>query len=267
MRYLPLFLLLSLLLCSCAARKASSDQPPQPKSRELPFTAPGWLWEIPSGSYSIGFGYPDTFFSSRADSIARDYAAVSISRNHSAFVVDKKAIMDLAISNTQFSEDMDFKVVVSADMDYMHRAYQTLRLLDSMDTMGYMIGLYGFIDGAVDSAPRVMDPAQKPDWCADSDVYTQNNTIYSVASGYAADLPGAWTLAQEKALRQIGQFRVLNVLGKIRATDDTLQKNMALETVTRGYKAYFDRCFIVPVKWDNTHSYRVYLRMKTAVER
>jgi len=263
---LPL-LLLSLLLVSCAGDKRRDPDPPPSASSKLTFDAPGWLWEIPSGSYAVGFAYSDTEFSSRADSLARDYAAVSISRNHSAFVVDKQAIMNMAISNTQFTDTMDFQVVVSADLDYMHRAYQTLRKLGSVDVMGYMIGLYGFIDGDVDTARRTMQPEPLPDWCSDGDTQVQNGTLYSMASGYASELPSAWTLAQEKALRLIGQYRVMNVVGKMRATDDTLQKNMVLETATKGYKAYFDRSYIVPVKWGNTHSYRVYLRMKTALDR
>jgi hypothetical protein len=266
-KYIPFLLILSLVLLSCSENKAKDDKTNTVPSREVPFEAPAWLWEIPSGSYAIGFGYPDTFYTTRADSLAKDYAAVSISRNHSSFVVDKQAIMNLAISDTQFSDKMDFNVVVSADLDYMRRAYQNLRLLDSVNVMGYMIGLYGFIDGDVDGAPRVMYPDQVPAWCADGSLYVQNNTLYSVASGYASDLPAAWTLAQEKALRQIGKYRVMKVVGKIRATDDTLKKSMAMETVTTAYKAYFERSFIVPVKWGNTTSYRVFISMRTALDR
>lgn len=267
MRYLLCVTLLSLLLFSCAGNRKHGNDIEPPASKEVSFEAPGWLWEIPSGSYAVGFAFSDTEFSSRADSLARDYASVSISRNHSAFIVDKQAIMDIAVSDTQFSDRMDFNVVVSADLDYMHRAYQTLRKLGSANVMGYMLGLYGFIDGNVDTTMRVMRPDEVPQWCSDSNTYTQSNTLFSVASGYAAELPGAWTLAQEKALRQIGQYRVMNVVGKIRSTNDTLQKNLVLETTTKGYKAYFDRCYIVPVKWGNATSYRVYLRMKTSLDR
>lgn len=263
MKNAALILLIAVLLFSCSSNKKHPHSEPTVLP-DIPFDAPGWLWNIPSGSYAIGFGYSDTFFSSRADSLAREFAAVSLSRNHSAFVVDKQTIISLAQKSDVAVKNMDFKVVVSSDMEYLHRASKGLKLLDKYDAMGYMIGLYGFIDGQVDSARRPMLASEKPDWCEGKDLYERGNTIYSVALGSAARLSDAWYLAQEKALRQIGQHKILNVLGLLRATNDSVQRDLALETVTRNQKTYFDKCFIIPVQSGNSTSFRVYLQLKTS---
>lgn len=254
-----------ILLSACTgnkARKVAVD-PVLPESG-IPFEAPAWLWQIPAGSYAVGFGYSDTFFSSRADSVAKEFAAVSLSRNHSAFVVDKEALYTWASETQSDWSSARINLVVSSDIDYLKRAHRNLQMVDAVDVQGYRIGLFGFIDGGVDKATRPMRSEEMPDWCVDESTTQKGNTIYCVASGVAASLPDAWNLAQEKALRLIGKYRVQKVKAIFETTDDIGQRRLAVETVTRSYKAYFDKSFIVPMRKETLSSYKVYVRLRSS---
>jgi len=261
-----ILLLLSviLILNACSSNRAKKPEPEPPVDVSHPFEAPAWLWQIPSGSYAIGFGYSDTFYSNRADSLAREYAAVSLSRNHSAFIVDKEALYSWASESQSDWSSAGINVVVSADMEYLKRAHRTLQLVDAVDIRGYRIGLFGFIDGGVDGTPRTMLLDELPAWCVDESTSQSGSTVYSVASAVASSLPDAWNLAQEKALRLIGKYRIQRVKALFESTDDIGQRRTAVETVTRNYKAYFDKSFIVPLRKEQQSSYRVYIMLKSS---
>ncbi|MCB5228489.1 MAG: hypothetical protein LHW44_00215 [Candidatus Cloacimonetes bacterium] len=261
--YLPLVCCLMLFLSACGGNKTRSCHPLPPPEIHTPFSAPSWLWQIPSGSYTIGFGYADTFFSNRADSLAREYAAVSLSRNHSSFVVDKKSIWEWA-SETQSSwESRTFQLVVSADLNYLKNSYQDLILIDHYHTQGYYIGLYGFSDKEVDAKPTIMHQDEKPDWCVDESITSKGNTIYCIASAQASSLMDAWSLAQEKALRLIGKYRLQKVQAVFASEDDFHKRDLAIETVARSYQAYLDKSFIIPSTTENQTSYLVYLQIRS----
>lgn len=253
-----------LLLVGCASNKPRGQiQQDNTPELELPFTAPGWLWQIPAGNYAIGITYGDSFYSGGAGDFARDFAAVSLSRNHSSFVVDKQMIISLAMQKEVDWRKQNFNVVVSSDLDYLHEAGKNLVMLDSTQVSGYLIGLFGQKQGKVKGEMLTSDPANRPSWIQNT-VYADNNTLFSVGYSHQATLMDAWNLAQELALRQIGQFRLQNVVAEVRATEDEMRRNIAIETVTRSQNVFFDKSFIIPVRKGNTSSYKVYLQLMTA---
>lgn len=254
-----------LLIGACSSHKAKKPLPASPPETEyLGFNAPAWLWQIPSGSYAVGFGFTDTFYSNRADSLAREFAAVSLSRNHSAFVVDKQAVYNWASASQSDWSSAGIKVVVSADMDYLKRANRTLKVIEAVDLQGYRIGLFGFIDGSVDNSAKPMRIEELPPWCVDESTELKGSTVICVASAVAASLPDAWNLAQEKALSLIGKYRIQKVRALFDSTDDIGQRRLAVETVTKNYKAYLDKSFIVPQRKEKLISYRVYIQLKSS---
>lgn len=264
MRKLLFLLLLALLLSSCVtSKKQKVKKVYQPQETFVPFEAPAWLWKIPSGSYSIGFGYSDTFYSNRADSLAREFASVSISRNHSSFVVDKEALKAWASETQSDWSSAGLKLVVSSDLDYLKRTYQKLQLIDAVDVHGYRIGLFGFIDGQVENQIQTMDGNQLPDWCLDEHTQLNGNVLFCTASGLASSLPDAWNLAHERALRLIGKYRFQKVKGVFETETDMSQRHTAIETVTRSYKAYFEKSFIVPISIEGQKSFKVYLQVRS----
>ncbi|MDP2173637.1 MAG: hypothetical protein Q8M98_01040 [Candidatus Cloacimonadaceae bacterium] len=263
MRYLSLLSLLLILLVSACAKNRAPLQKDIVPPQHLAFDAPGWLWELPAGGYVIGITYADNFYSDGAVDFARDFAAVSLSRNHSSYIVDKEIVLSLAMQEEIDWAKISFNVVVSSDIGFLYRASAGLKMIDSYEINGYLIGLFGFIDGSVKPEKLSMNSTNIPDWSASHSVYTNGKTLYSVASSHQASLMDAWNMAQELALRQIAQYRLQNVVAVVRATNDIMQRNIAIETVTRSQNVYLDKSFIAPFKQDNIVSYKVFLQLKS----
>lgn len=256
--------MLILSLTACGKIKTQSpvsgyDPPDELGSIE----APAWLWEFPSGSYAIGFAFQDSHFGAKADSLAKEYAAVVLSRNHSSFVVDKKAIYEWADEQNSNSKEAKLQLVVSADLPYLQKAHQDLIRLDFTEQMGYYIALYGFIDGAVRNDIRKMHGDQIPAWCEENTVRQEGKVIHAVASDIAANLPDAWALAHEKALRLIGKYRLQKVAASLQNDDSLVIRKFEDETVSITYKAYLDKCFIIPITKEGMQSFKVYLSLRS----
>lgn len=259
MRSLLLLTLSLLLLAACSTPQKIST----PTEKTIPFAAKNWLATVPEGDYSIGISYSDPMFGNTTTALARDFAAVVMSRNHSAYVVDKQILLELAREREIDLTRMSFNFVVSADMDFLSRAARDLVLLDSFNAYGFFIGLYGLEprklsakDTAISNSPTI-DPE-----AAMQEIYLEGNTLYSTATSRQAELQDAFNLAQEKALRQIAQYRLQTVLAKIRSYDDETDQAMALETVTRNQQCRFDSVSIIHHQVGETHSYSVTLRLK-----
>ncbi len=264
MKRVSLLLLIIIGLAACTQNKVVQvSAEPQVQVEIGDFEAPAWLWQVPSGSYAIGFAYTDTHREARADSIAREYAAVVLSRNHSSFVVDKRAIFEWADEENSDSKEAKLKLVVSADMEYLKKAHQDLIKLDSADLMGYHLALYGFIDGKVDGRIRKMKGNKVPAWCADATVSQDGKVINVVASALAASLPDAWFMAHENALRLMGKYRLQKIAGSHESSDEMDIRKFTDETVTISYKAYLDKCFIIPMKTEGMQSFKVYLSLRS----
>lgn len=263
MKRILLLLLILISLNACSKHRGISVSKPTIHEEIGDFDAPAWLWQIPSGSYAIGFAYANPRLSSQADSIAKEYAAVVLSRNHSSFVVDKKAIYEWANAESSISKEAKLHLVVSSDMEYLQKAHQDLIKLDEIKLMGYHIALYGFIDGAVDAAITQMKGKQRPAWCEDAHVSQDGKVIHIVASETAASLPDAWFLAHEKALSLMGKYRLQKIAASHESTDVLNLRKFTDETVTISYKAYLDKCFIVPIKKEGMQSFKVYLSLRS----
>lgn len=263
MRRISLLLLIVISLVACTGNKVREPVEPEVRVEIGDFEAPAWLWQVPSGSYAIGFAYMDTHLEAKADSIAREYAAVVLSRNHSSFVVDKKAIVEWADEVNSGSKEAKLNLVVSAEMEYLKKAHQELIKLDGVDVMGYHLALYGFIDGTVDRSVRKMRGNEVPAWCEDANVTQDGKVINVVASALAASLPDAWFMAQERALTLMGKYRLQKIAGSHESSGEMDIRKFTDETVTLSYKAYLDKCFIVPIKTDGIQSFRVYLSLRS----
>jgi len=251
------FSILILILAGCSAM-----QTPQQQSSNLPFTAKAWFADLPEGEYSIGIAYADPIFGNTATALAKDFAAVAISRNHSSYVVDKEILLELANQSELDLTRMSFNFVVSADMDFLHRAGRDLVLLDSFESAGLFLGLYGLQEADPDRSKLVMQFQEKPAWANRSGIYIAGNTLYSVSSSHQAELKDAFLAAQEQALRQIAQYRLQNVVGKIRSIDDRTDQALALETVTRNQTCRFDKIYVQRQRIDQADSYTLYIQLK-----
>lgn len=252
-------LILALLLASCAAPHISSE----PLIRSTPFEARQWLARLPEGEYAIGISYADPYGRDSSQALAKDFAAVGMSRNHASYIVDKEIILDLANAREVDLNRINFNVVVSADLDFLHRSARDLKLVDSFSSSGYLIGLYSLNQESWSSSETVIMNGDQPDWGKREGISLSGDVLYSVASSHQAELGDALNLAQEIALRQIAQYRLQNVLAKIRSIDDRVDQALALETVTRSQNCSFNRLHIRQFKSDESLSYEVIVQMKS----
>lgn len=248
-----------ILLAACSAPQTSYV----PSLQNVPFKAEQWLAQLPEGEYAIGISYTDPNLGNTSDTMARDYAAVAMSRNRSSYVVDKEVILDLANAPDVDLTRMSFNVVVSADLDFLHSSARELKLCASYETAGYYIGLYSLNGYAVNTAGVVYMTENIPTWAQREGISLTGDKLYSVASSHQAELGDALNLAQEIALRQVAQYRLQNVLGKIKSIDDRVDQAIALETVIRSSNCRFNRIYIHQQKSGESSSYTVYVQLRS----
>ncbi len=255
-RLVPFFFVF-ITLSACSA-----NQPINEPDGSIPFKAKAWLAELPEGEFSIGIGYADPVLGNTAFAMAKDFAAVAISRNHSSYIVDKQILLELSNQSAEKLNRMNFNVVVSADMDYLHKAAKELLLLDSFSTAGLYLALYGLESTTPDKSELILLPEEKPAWSKRSGIYLSDDKLCSVGSAHQAELQDAFYEAQEIALRQIAQYRLQTVLGKIRSLDDRADQVLALETVIHNQACRFDRIFIEQQRIAGSFSWTVTMQLK-----
>ena len=267
----PLMILLFALLLFASCARSFDTPPPQERSviRHGSFDAPAWLWNLPQGKYAIGIAWEDGMFGSGAREAAKEFAAVSLSRNRGSFVVDKSMIVSLAAERTIDWQQVGYNLVVSADTDYLHYAHTHLREVDSYSINGYLICLYNLADQedtpiitAAQKTRRQMTESSMPAWCSAPELSTDSGKVYSVASSHQANLIDAIFHAQEQALKQMGRYRLQNVLSRVLATESMLEKAVAMETVVENQPSWIDGIFVLSVRHNHTPSYRVFIRLK-----
>lgn len=254
-------ILILLSLAACSQNHVSQSVLTHEQRQYLPFPAPTWLWDIPEGDNAIGIAWDDKMWTVGAEETAREFAAVSLSRCKGSFVVNKSLIMSLAEQREYDWNKVDFDLVVSADTSYLFYAAKELKTLARHRIHGYLITLNGFGDIQANEDIQPMSLMDAPEWC-NRDIFVEGDNVVAIGSSHQADLMDAWYLAQESALQKIGKYRLQNVLSVVRATDDALQKSIAIETVVRNQSTQIDKAFIVYLKNNETPSYKVFLRLK-----
>ncbi len=260
-----LTLTIVLLFCSCAKNIAKAPVFGHEHRQYPGFLAPEWFWNPPTGPFAIGIAWDDGMFGDGAIDVAREFASVSLSRNQASFVVDKSIIISLSSQNQINWDEIGFNMVVSADLPYMYNAFQNMKLIDSYSTNSYLIALFGLEDALVSKTTAVMSRAGLPDWCNDADISADHEFVYSVANSHHVTLMDAYYEAQELALKQIGKYRLQNVMGRVLATDNMLEKSIAIETVTQSKNSYIDKVFVVFMRNNQSPSYKVYIRLKADI--
>jgi len=258
-----LVVLVAIGLLSCTHQESKSESFGFEQRHYGVFEAPVWLQNIPKGDFAIGIAWDDASFSSGAIDIAKEFAAVSLSRNRGSFVVDKSIVTAISEQQALDWNQVGYNLVVSADTDFLRRAGRELKLIDKYSTGAYLICLFGFGESAVSADRVAMSRQNLPDWCNREDIAIQGDKLISVASAQHATLMDAWSEAQEKALRQIGKYRLQKVMGRLTATQSSQEKAIAIETVTKSQSNRFVNAFVVPIRNNNTLSYKVYICLGT----
>ncbi len=255
-------MILIILAMGCATKKPRLQTPEQARVNHLLTEVPAWLMELPPGDYSIGIAWRPTMFDSDAEDSARDFAAVSLSRNHSAYVVDKSLVYSLSQMQEIDWNNVNFNVVVSADPDFLRRAARDLIMLDMIEIHGFLIALFGFSPIEPDKTPRLMHLTTKPAWCDQSNLLVADQSVYITGTALSANLFEAWAKAQETALSTIARYRVQRVVTRLMVRNDWMHQYTEMETVLRNQRVFLSRCFIEFRQIEHQPSYKVYLQFK-----
>lgn len=253
-----------LILAGCSTNREKPINNYVPDVRILPFEGQAWLWEVPPGDYAIGISYSSTHFTDGSADAARDFAAVSLSRNHSSYIVDKHSLLQIASQDDADFRTADFNLVVSQDIGYLRRAVENLRLVHQFDTQGYFIGLYGFNHAIVDTSKLVMHPGEVPDWARRPGLKVAEGRIISTAASRQASLIDAYFVAQEMALRQIGRHLILKVMDDLKVENDIIKQMSAFESVSQSSPYNIDKVYIRKLMIDGNPSYEVSLQLEEA---
>jgi|GEM_PF-812596 len=254
---LPLF-----LLSACPGKRPVVPEQQAVRVNYLTAEVPAWMMDLPEGDYTIGIAWRPTMFDSDSEDAARDFAAVSFSRNHSAYVVDKSLVYSLSQMQEIDWNNVNFKVVVSADTTFLRRSARDLILLDKVEIHGFLIALFGFNQIETDETPRLMHMTTKPVWCDQTNLFISGESVVTTGTALSANLFDAWTQAQETALRTIARYRVQRVVSRLLVNNDWMQQYTQMETVLRNQRVYLRRSFIEFRQIENQPSYKVYLQFK-----
>lgn len=251
-------------LVSCAApTPARTVTPNYAKKVVYPYLeVPSWLCNLPEGENAIGIAWNNENSKPNLDDVAREGAAVSLTRNHSSFVVDKTAVIKYAEQTELTSIGRDFKIVVSADTSYLNWADRNLISQASTSFNGYKLSLFSVQTLKPDKTIIRCSIANLPAWTKKSDVYLEDGYLYIPGFSSQAGLIDAWKTAQENALRKLAQYRLTTVLGSLRSTEDWTKKLLILETVTQSPNATMSNSWIYQKKVDTLNSYGVYILLK-----
>ena len=261
-RPIGLIIFLIITLSGCPAKKHVVQTHTPARVIYLAAEVPSWLMELPKGDYAIGIAWRPTMFDSDSEESARDFAAVSLSRNHSAYIVDKSLVYSLSQMDEIDWNNVMFNVVVSADTTFLNRAARDLVMLDSIEIHGFLIGLFGFQETEIDQTMRMMHRSTMPSWCDHSNLYVSGESVLITSTALSANLFDAWNEAQETALRVIAQYRVQNVVSRILVSNDWVHQYTEMETVLRNQQVYLNRSFIEFRQIENQPSYKVYLQFR-----
>ncbi|MBM4403240.1 MAG: hypothetical protein FJ042_02450 [Candidatus Cloacimonetes bacterium] len=254
---LPLF-----LLSACPGKRPVVPEQQAVRVNYLTAEVPAWMMDLPEGDYTIGIAWRPTMFDSDSEDAARDFAAVSFSRNHSAYVVDKSLVYSLSQMQEIDWNNVNFKVVVSADTTFLRRSARDLILLDKVEIHGFLIALFGFNQIETDETPRLMHMTTKPVWCDQTNLFISGESVVTTGTALSANLFDAWTQAQETALRTIARYQVQRVVSRLLVNNDWMQQYTQMETVLRNQRVYLRRSFIEFRQIENQPSYKVYLQFK-----
>jgi hypothetical protein len=264
-----LVVIVTILLTSCSKNKPV--EPPKStnniqtvsKTVYTIIDVPAWLLFPPDGDVAYGIAVDNNSKKNPSLNVAKEFAAVSMSRNHGSFIVDKSALLSLSEQKEIDYKKVDFNVVVSSDTTYLKKAYKEIKPLAETSFHGYKVFIMGKEDYKLNNDIVQVSVSSIPSWCIGQQTHEDEEFVYVIGTSSDANLAMAWKNAQESALRKLAQYRLTNVMGSIQATDNTTQKAMLIETVTRNSNASFVKNWVFHKQVNNASSYSAFIMLKS----
>ncbi len=256
MKKVIILILTLLLIAGCATHNEIYRQKTQDRFEIPPL--PKWVYNTPA-DFVVGISQksmnPDEM-----QEAAKQMAAVIESRNHASYTIDKYAAT--SSDNILKSNVTEFKLNVSSSPQKTEQIYNSFKLVDSIETLGYFFGLFSAIDLEVEASYKKPYIMRIPEYFEKDKLEISDNKIICFKTVSSSSLILAWEKATVEARYEIAKYLEKKVQSAIINTDEITEKRMALETSEKLSQMKLRRSYITTELKDNLRIFKVYHEME-----
>ena len=251
------FLIFSILImCSCTTNNQIYKQQTQDRFEIAPL--PKWVYTTPE-NFVVGISQK-SMNSDEMKEAAKQNAAVMKSRNQASYTIDKYA--STSSDHTLKSNATEFKLNVSSSPQVTEQIYNSLVLVDSVEVLGYFIGLFSATKGELNTSFKSTTIMKIPKLFENNKLEVKANKVICYKTVRSSSLVLAWNNAAEEARYEIANYLEKKVQSAIINTDEITEKRIALETSEKLSKMKLMKSYITTELIDNLRLFKVYHEME-----
>ena len=251
MRNAILYVLVLLLFTGCATHKEIYKQETQDRLEIPPL--PKWIYNTPD-NYVVGISQK-SMNSDEMHEAAKQMAAVMKSRNDASYTIEKYAAT--TSDNTLKSNITEFKLNVSSSPQKTEQIYNSLELIDSIEALGYFIGLFSSTNIEINASYRKPYIQRIPEYFEKDKLEISDNTVNCYKTVSSSSLILAWENAAEEARYEIAKYLEKKVQSAIINVDEIIEKRIALETSEKLSMMKLKSSYITTELKDNLRLFKV----------
>ena len=253
-----IILLFSLvIIAGCATHKEIYKQETQDRLEIPPL--PKWVNNTPD-NFVVGISQK-SMNSDEMQEAAKQMAAVMESRNDASYTIEKYAAT--SNDNTFKSNISEFKLNVSSSPQKTEQVYNSLKLVDSIEALGYFIGLFSSTNMEINSSYKKPYIQRMPEYFEKDKLEISDDTINCYKTVSSSSLVLAWENAAEEARYEIAKYLEKKVQSAVINIDDEItEKRIALETSEKLSKMKLTTSYITTELKDNLRLFKVYHEME-----
>lgn len=244
------------LIAGCATHKEIYKQDTQ-DTFSIP-ALPKWLHNTPD-EFVVGISKKSLGVIEMMEA-AKQMAAVMESRNHASYTIEKYA--STSGDNALLSNVSEFKLNVSSSPQKTKDIYNSLELVDSIETLGYFFGLYSTTANEIPASFKTVSIQRMPVNFNKDNLEISAEAINCYKTFGSSSLILAWENAAAEARFEIAKYLEKKVQSAIINTDDRTEKRIALETADKLSQMKLKSSYITTELKDNLRLFKVYHEME-----
>ncbi len=257
MKIVIILILTLFIIAGCATHNEIYRQTTQDKF-EVP-SLPKWVYNTPE-NFVIGISQK-SMNSDEMQEAAKQMAAVMESRNYASYAIEKYAAT--STENTFKSNVTEFRLNVSSSPQKTEQVYNSLELVDSIETLGYFIGLFSSTNMDINVSYKKLYIQRIPEYFEKDNLEISDNTINCYKTVSSSSLILAWENAAEEARYEIAKYFERKVQSAIINIDDEItEKRIALETSEKLSEIKLKTSYITTELKDNLRLFKVFHEME-----
>ncbi|MBT4334046.1 MAG: hypothetical protein HOD64_12310 [Candidatus Cloacimonetes bacterium] len=256
MRNAIIFIFVLLIFTGCATHKEIYKHETQDRLEIPPL--PKWVYNTPD-NFVVGISKKSMNYSEMVEA-AKQMAAVMESRNNASYTIEKYAAT--SSDNILKSNVTEFKLNVSSSPQKTKEIYNSLKLVDSVEVLGYFLGLFSISGMEVDATLKRSSIQRIPDYFAKDKLEVMQNTLICNRTVSSSSLVLAWENAATEARYEIAKYLEKEVQSAIINTDDITEKRIALETSEKLSQMKLKASYITTELNDNLRLFKVYHQLE-----